>query len=100
VVRLHGSLTSASADRLLDSLRALCPAPAQVEIDLSHVTSVDRSGAVLVLDAYVATLLRGGAFALSGATPACRRLLERFGVLDVVETVGPSCQGHGRRRMS
>jgi anti-anti-sigma regulatory factor len=100
VVRPRGALTSASADLLLDLLRSLAPAPAQVEIDLSRVTRVDRSGAVLVLDAYVATLLRGGAFALSGPTPACRRSLERFGVLDVVELIGPGCLGHGRRRLS
>jgi len=90
VLRPRGSLTAASAGRLLDRLRSVCPAPALVEIDLSRVTSVDRAGAVGVLDAYVATLLRRGAFALSHPSPACRRSLKHFGVLDVVDLIGPA----------
>lgn len=87
VARLRGALTAASGDCLLHSLRTFSPRPEHVEIDLSAVTSIDRAGANLLLDACVATLLRGGAFALSGPSPTCRRSLERFGVLDVVELV-------------
>ena len=99
VVRLRGALTGTSADWLLDSLRSVRPAPSHVEIDLSHVTRVDRSGAAVVLDAYVATLLRGGGFALSGPSPACRRSLARFGVLDVVDLIGTSVPRTVRRRI-
>jgi len=84
VARLSGALTAASAARLLHSLRTASPRPDYVAIDLSAVTSVDRAGANLLLDACVATLLRGGAFALRAPSPTCRRALERFGVLDVV----------------
>jgi anti-anti-sigma factor len=87
VVHLTGSLTAASGDPLLDSLRSVFPAPAHVEVDLSAVTNMDRGGAMLLLDAYVAIALRAGVLELSGPTPNCRRVLAQTGVLDVIEVM-------------
>jgi anti-anti-sigma regulatory factor len=87
VVRLHGPLTADSADHVLDLLRVVRPAPAEVEIDLSDVTAIDRRGATVLVDAYVATVLRGRAFALSGPSTACSQSLRRFGVIDVVDVL-------------
>jgi anti-anti-sigma regulatory factor len=94
VVHLRGPLTAACSDHLLGLLRTVKPVPTQVEIDLSHVTRVDRFGAALLLDAYVATLLRQRTFALSGPSTLCRQSLKRFGVLDVVDLIDPSERDH------
>jgi anti-anti-sigma regulatory factor len=85
-VYLRGALDATSGERLLDSLRSTWQT-ASVEIDLTCVTSVDRAGATLLLDACVATLLRRRAFVLSGPSAACRRSLERFGVLTMVPLI-------------
>lgn len=90
VVRLHGPLTAKSADHVLDLLRVVGPEPAEVEIDLSDVTAIGRSGATVLVDAYVATVLRGRVFALSGPSTACSHSLRRFGVIDVVDVIDAS----------
>ena len=95
LLRLHGPLTGAKADELLSRLHTLTPAPAEVEIDLSSVTVIDRSGAAVLLDAYVATTLRHGALALSGPSAECRASLLRFGVLDVIEVLDTRATQHG-----
>lgn len=100
VVRLHGILSASSGERLLDALRSLSPAPIHVEVDLTDVTRVDRSGATLLVDAYVATVLRQSGFALSGLSPVCREALERSGVLDIVDVVDASIPRESLRRLS
>lgn len=100
VVRLHGRLTARSGARLLDALRTLSPAPTHVEVDLSGVTDVDRSGATLLVDAYVATVLRRSGFALSGLSAECRRCLECSGVLDIVDVIDVSLRTNPPGRYS
>jgi anti-anti-sigma regulatory factor len=99
VVRLHGALTATSAGHVLDLLRSVCPAPAEVEIDLSHVTSVERSGAGLLIDAYVTTVLRRRAFAVSAPSADCRQSLERLGVLDVIDVMDVATERQEPRRI-
>jgi anti-anti-sigma regulatory factor len=85
VVFLSGPLTSGAA--WLDQLSTTRPAPQRVIVNLAAVTTVDRNGADALLDAYIATTLRLGTFALTGPTTLVGRQLDDLGISRVVVTL-------------
>jgi anti-anti-sigma regulatory factor len=87
VLTLRGVLGPGSGDVLLDALRrGPAPASTPIVVDLGRVT-LDRAGAIALLDAYVATILRGGTMTLTGVSADARLVAQRAGVFDVMRTV-------------
>jgi anti-anti-sigma factor len=86
LIALQGRLTVEVGVELLDRLSTVSHmGPPRVVLNVAEMTDLDSSGAEVLLDAYVATGLRAGTLVLSNATARLRRLLERNGVLPIVE---------------
>jgi anti-anti-sigma factor len=83
-VRLEGELDIATVAPLRESLRALDAD--SVMLDLSGVTFTDSTGLAMLLDERVRASRHGTSLRVHGATGQTRDLLERTGVLALLES--------------
>ena len=83
VVYLEGELDFATAEPIRTRLRELGDRP--VVIDLNGLTFTDSTGLALLLEVRAQQRRRGAALRIRGAAGQTRELLERTGVLDLLE---------------
>jgi len=99
VFRLDGPLFFAGAHRLLVRLHEVRDVPSAV-LDMSRVTAVDATGALLLKEAVDELELRGVAVHLSGVRPGHHRPLRTVGLLDDTHAVAPSGEAFDARLLA
>lgn len=87
IVSLNGPLFFGMAKRFLDEVEAVGPSGI-LAWDLSHVTSVDATGAVVMRKAYRKATEQGSRVYVIGLQEPVRKVLER---LDFITEVEPAC---------
>ena len=87
VLELEGALFFGSADRLINEVECIAPAPTFVVLDLRRVSTIDATGAVALAHLDERLTRRGTSLLLAGVTPENRhgRALRQQGVRRAIE---------------
>jgi len=81
-VALRGELDADNAPTFLQRVNAAHEAYADVEIGIGNLEFIDSSGLSALLKLRDTVIAGGGSFAVTGPTPAVRRVFEIAGLLD------------------
>jgi len=83
LVALQGELDADNTSAFLQRVKAAHEAPAELVIDVANLEFIDSSGLSAFLKLRDTVIAGGGSFAVTGPTPAVRRVFDIAGLLDV-----------------